>query len=35
VAALTGEALPSDVTEWKPYQRGIVWAAMDKQGVFR
>ena len=35
VAALTGEALPSDVTEWTPYQRGVVWAAMDKQGVFR
>ena len=35
VAALTGEALPADVTEWTPYQRGMVWAAMDGHGVFR
>jgi hypothetical protein len=35
MTALTGEALPSDITQWTPYQRGVVWAAMDKQGVFR
>jgi hypothetical protein len=33
--ALTGEPLPSGVEAWTPYQRGVVWAAMDKQGVFR
>jgi hypothetical protein len=35
VQAITAEPLPSDVTEWSNFTRGIVWAAMEKQGVFQ
>jgi len=28
------EPLPSDVAQWTDFTRGIVWAAMQKQGVF-
>ena len=34
VGALGGEPLPGNVEEWSAYSTGIVWAAMDKQGVF-
>jgi hypothetical protein len=34
VGALTGEPLKGKVEEWSAYQTGIVWAALDRKGVF-
>jgi hypothetical protein len=34
VGALGGEPLPGKVEEWSTYSTGIVWAAMEKKGVF-
>jgi len=34
VGSLGGEPLPGRVEEWSAYATGIVWAAMERKGVF-
>lgn len=34
IGALTGEPLKGKVEEWSAYQTSIVWAALDRKGMF-
>jgi hypothetical protein len=35
VGVLSPDPLPPNIEDWTDYARGIVWAAMDQQGVFK